>query len=178
MALRQAQCGPDRAVAGVVGILCLFALWLFFDQYSATALVLVDPRDAKATATQEVLANIGPDSIAVESVVQIAKSDGVLGALVDQQGLAKDPEFNRGAEDAETQRAAAAEKLKAKLSVARRGATYVIDVTMKTREPQKSARLANAVAKTIVDNQSQLRTGSDQRAIDFIGAKLADLRAP
>jgi succinoglycan biosynthesis transport protein ExoP len=164
-------------VAGVVGILCLFALWLFFDQYSATALVLVDPRDAKATATQEVLANIGPDSIAVESVVQIAKSDGFLGALVDQQGLAKDPEFNRGAEDAETQRAAAAEKLKAKLSVARRGATYVIDVTMKTREPQKSARLANAVAKTIVDNQSQLRTGSDQRAIDFIGAKLADLRA-
>jgi polysaccharide biosynthesis transport protein len=164
-------------IAGAVGILCLFALWLLFDQYSATALVLVDPRDAKATATQEVLANIGPDSIAVESVVQIAKSDGFLGALIDQQGLTKDPEFNRGAEGAETQRAGAVEKLKAKLSVARRGATYVIDVTMKTKDPQKSARLANAAAKMIVDNQSQLRTGSDQRAIDFIGGKLADLRA-
>ncbi len=83
------------AVAGVVTVLCTLALWLLFDQYVATALVLVDPRDAKTTATPDVLANIGPDSIAVESLVQVAKSDAFLGALVDQQGLGKDAEFSR-----------------------------------------------------------------------------------
>ncbi len=47
---------------------------------------------------------------------------------------------------------------------------------MKSRDPQKSARIANAAAKMIVDNQAQLRTGSNQRAIDFLGGKLSDLR--
>jgi polysaccharide biosynthesis transport protein len=164
-------------VASVATLLCVVALWLLFDQYSATALVIVDPRDAKVTATQEVLTNIGPDSIAVESLVQIAKSDGFLGALAEQEQLTKDPEFNRGEETLDRQRGAAIEKLKSKLQVARRGATYVIDVTAKTKDPQKSARLANAAAKMIVDNQAQLRIGSNQRAIDFIAGKLADLRS-
>ncbi|HLJ71093.1 MAG TPA: ATP-binding cassette domain-containing protein, partial [Roseiarcus sp.] len=164
------------AIAATVAILGAIALWLAFNQYAATALVLVDPRDVKATTTPEVLANVGGDAIAVESMVQVARSDGFLGALVDQQGLANDSEFNRGAATGEARRAAAIDKLKSKLSIGRRGATYVIDVTMKSRDAQKAARIANAAAKMIVDNQAQLRLGSNQRAIDFLGGKLADLR--
>ena len=163
-------------IAAAVAILCAIALWLAFNQYAATALVLVDPRDVRATTTPEVLANVGGDAIAVESMVQVAKSDGFLGALVDQQGLAKDSEFNRGAASEETRRAAAIDKLKSRLAIGRRGATYVIDVTMKSKDAQKAARIANAAAKMIVDNQAQLRLGSNQRAIDFLGGKLANLR--
>ena len=164
------------AVAAVVTVLCTLALWMLFDQYAATALVLVDPRDVKVTATPDVLPNIGPDSIAIESLVQVAKSDAFLGALVDQEGLAKDAEFSRGASSEQTQRAAAIERLRSRLAIGRRGATYVIDVTMKSRDPQKSARIANAAAKMIVDRQAELRTGANQRAIDFLGGRLADLR--
>jgi uncharacterized protein involved in exopolysaccharide biosynthesis/Mrp family chromosome partitioning ATPase len=164
------------AVTAAVAALCALGLWLLFNQYAATALVLVDPRDVKATTTPDVLPNIGPDSIAVESLVQVAKSDAFLGALVDQQGLAKDAEFSRGASGDEAQRATAIDRLRNRLAIGRRGATYVIDVTMKSREAQKSARIANAAAKMIVDNQAQLRLGSNQRAIDFLGGKLADLR--
>jgi succinoglycan biosynthesis transport protein ExoP len=164
------------AVAAVVTVLCTLALWMLFDQYAATALVLVDPRDVKVTATPEVLSNIGPDSIAVESLVQVAKSDAFLGALVDQEGLAKDAEFARGASNEAAQRAAAIERLRSRLAIGRRGATYVIDVTMKSRDPQKSARIANAAAKMIVDKQVELRTNANQRAIDFLGGRLADLR--
>src|SRR5579872_2047443 len=121
------------AIAATVAILGAIALWLAFNQYAATALVLVDPRDVKATTTPEVLANVGGDAIAVESMVQVARSDGFLGALVDQQGLANDSEFNRGAATGEARRAAAIDKLKSKLAIGRRGATYVIDVTMKSR---------------------------------------------
>ncbi len=163
------------AVSATVAVLCALALWLFFNQYAATALVLVDPRDVRATTTPEVLANVGGDSIAIESMVQIARSDGFLGALVDQQGLATDPEFNRAATEG-AQRAASIDRLRSRLAIGRRGATYVIDVTMKSQDAQKAARIANAAAKMIVDNQAQLRLGSDQRAIEFLGGKLAALR--
>jgi polysaccharide biosynthesis transport protein len=162
-----------------IGVAAFFAVvfWLLFNQYSATALVIVDPRDARVTTTPEVLGNIGPDSIAIESLVQIAQSESFLGALVDQEKLTNDPEFSRAGDGAEAQRAAAIEKLKSKLSVARRGATYVIDVTAKTKSAAKSADLANAAAKMFVDNQAQLRVGSNQRAIDFLASKLGEMRS-
>ncbi|HLW93505.1 MAG TPA: exopolysaccharide transport family protein [Roseiarcus sp.] len=160
----------------VVAIVLAVLIRLAFNQYAATALVLVDPRDTKVTPTEAVVSNIGPDAIAVESLVQVAKSDGFLAALVDQEGLSKDSEFNGGFDTVENQRVAAVEKLKDKLAVSRRGATYVIDVTMKSKDAQESARLANAAAKMIVDNQVQLRAGSNQKAVDFIGGKLTDLR--
>lgn len=163
-------------IAFLVTLLCVIAIRLAFDQYSATATVLFDPRNANVTQTQEVLPDIGPDSIAIESLVQVAKSDGFLTALVEKEGLSGDPEFAGGAASAADKNAAALEKLRDRLTIGRRGATYVVDVTVKTADAQKSARLANAAANMIVDNESNLRSGSNQRAVDFIGGKLAQLR--
>src|SRR5579863_142240 len=73
----------------VVAIVLAVLIRLAFNQYAATALVLVDPRDTKVTPTEAVVSNIGPDAIAVESLVQVAKSDGFLAALVDKEGLSK-----------------------------------------------------------------------------------------
>jgi len=85
------------ATALVVSLLCVIAVRLAFDQYSATATVLFDPRNANVTQTQEVLPDIGPDSIAIESLVQVAKSDGFLTALVEKEELSSDPEFTGSA---------------------------------------------------------------------------------
>src|SRR6202011_2870190 len=70
----------------------------------------------------------------------------------------------------------ALDKLRDRLSIARRGATYVVDISMKSSDAQKSARLANAAAKMMVDSESKLRSGSNQRAVDFIDSRLAQLR--
>jgi uncharacterized protein involved in exopolysaccharide biosynthesis/Mrp family chromosome partitioning ATPase len=164
------------ATALVVSLLCVIAVRLAFDQYSATATVLFDPRNANVTQTQEVLPDIGPDSIAIESLVQVAKSDGFLTALVEKEELSSDPEFTGSAASSADKNAAALDKLRDRLTIARRGATYVVDVSVKTADAQKSARVANAAANMIVDNESNLRSGSNQRAVDFIGGKLAQLR--
>jgi polysaccharide biosynthesis transport protein len=165
------------AVACLVALLCVIAVWLIFNQYSATATILFDPRSAKVTGTEEVLPDIGPDSIAIESLVQVAKSDGFLSALVEHEGLSKDPEFIGSAASIADQKAAALEKLRDRLAIARRGATYVVDVSIKTHNAEKSARIANAAAGMIVDSETDLRAGSNQRAVDFIAGKLAQLRA-
>jgi len=59
------------SVACVVAVLCVIVAKLIFDQYLATATILFDPRKAEVTGTQEVLPDIGPDSIAIESLVQV-----------------------------------------------------------------------------------------------------------
>ncbi|WP_158815567.1 GumC family protein [Methylocapsa sp. S129] len=164
------------SVACVVALLCVIAIKLIFNQYSATATILFDPRKAEVTGTQEVLPDIGPDSIAIESLVQVAKSDAFLTTLVEREGLSNDPEFIGSAATPADQKAAALEKLKDRLAIARRGATYVVDVSIKTSDAQKSARIANAAANMVVDSESDLRAGSNQRAVDFITGKLTQLR--
>lgn len=164
------------AVACIVTLLCVIGAKLLFNQYSATATVLFDPRNANVTGSQEVLPDIGPDSIAIESLVQVARSDGFLSALIAREGLTADPEFTGSAASADDRKAAALEKLRDRMAIGRRGATYVVDVSVKTRDAQKSARIANAAANMIVDNESDLRSGSNQRAVDFIGGKLDKLR--
>jgi polysaccharide biosynthesis transport protein len=156
----------------LVTLVCAIAVKLAFNQYSATATILFDPRNAKVTGAEQVLSDIGPDSIAIESLVQVAKSDGFLSALVDKLGLASDPEFAGGADP----KAAALDKLRDRLTIGRRGATYVVDVSAKSSDAPKSARIANAAAAMIVDNESNLRSGSNQKAVDFIDGKLASLR--
>jgi Chain length determinant protein len=60
----------------LVTLVCAIVVKLAFNQYSATATILFDPRNAKVTGAEQVLSDIGPDSIAIESLVQVAKSDG------------------------------------------------------------------------------------------------------
>ena len=76
------------AVGVVAALLCVIAIRLIFDQYSATATILFDPRNAKVTGAEQVLPDIGPDSIAIESLVQVAKSDAFLSSqLAEREGL-------------------------------------------------------------------------------------------
>ncbi len=164
------------ATAALVTALGVAACLFILNGYAATALVLVDPRDTKVTQTQDVLANIGPDTIAVESLVQVTNSDGFLGRAVDRLGLMSDPDFaGKGATEAE-RRTSTIEKFKGKLKIARLGSTYVIGVTATTKDPERSAQIANTVAGMIVDDQSGLRSGSTTDAAAFLDDKLEALR--
>jgi succinoglycan biosynthesis transport protein ExoP len=164
------------AVAVPVALACFVLVRLIFNQYSATATVLFDPRNAKVTTTQEVLSDIGPDSIAIESLVQVAKSDGFLTALVARLGLADDSEFGGSATAVVDRNAAALDKLRDRLAIGRRGATYVVDLSAKSADAQKAARIANAAADMMVENESNLRSGLNQHAADQIASKLEQLR--
>lgn len=163
-------------VALIVGALFAIGCRLVFSQYVATATILFDPRSAKVTATDEVLPDIGPDSIAVESLVQVARSDGFLASLVEREGLAERPDFGGGAASAAERKEAAIEKLRDRMTIARRGATYVVDVSVRTADAQQSAAIANAAAAMVVESETGLRSGSNQRAADFIAGKLKQLR--
>ena len=73
-------------VAATVFLLGLLIAALLPNKYLATALVLADPREQKVTTEQDVLPGIGQDSAALQSLVEIATSDGFLRPLVDRVG--------------------------------------------------------------------------------------------
>lgn len=154
--------------AALVGATTFGATLLIFNKYLATAVVLVDPRSAKVTQAGGVLSNIGSDAIAIESLVQVTKTEGFLGRLVDKLGLAQDPNFAAN-------RAAAIAKLRALLNVARRGETYVIEATAASPSAEESAKIANAAAQMIIDDQSDLRSGASETTATSIESRLAEV---
>jgi uncharacterized protein involved in exopolysaccharide biosynthesis/Mrp family chromosome partitioning ATPase len=140
-------------------------------RYAATALVLVDPRELHVTADQDVLPGIGQDAAALQSLVEIAKSDGFLRPLIEKLHVAEDDDI-AGSEQNPSK---LLEKFRARLDISRRGLTYVIAMTFNSRSPQQAAYYANAVADAFVANQARFRTGAIEEAASFLNSRLKTL---
>jgi uncharacterized protein involved in exopolysaccharide biosynthesis/Mrp family chromosome partitioning ATPase len=140
-------------------------------RYAATALVLVDPRELHVTADQDVLPGIGQDAAALQSLIEIAKSDGFLRPLIEKLKIAEDDDIA----GSETNPSKLLDKFRARLDISRRGLTYVIAMTFSSRSPQQAAYYANAVADAFVANQTRLRTGAIEDAASFLNSRLKTL---
>ena len=162
------------AAAAVVGTALAAGAWAAWPtRWTAVALVMVDPRNAKVTNLDEVLPGIGGDSAAIASIAEIATSDGALGPLVIAENLGADPEFaGRSSNPGDIVAA-----LRKAIRVTRRGLTYVIEIAATAKEADKAARLANMVAQDIVDRQSATRINATESASGALSGRLADLRA-
>lgn len=146
--------------------------YFVFNKFTANALVIVDPRSARVTQGQDVLPAIGSDAFAIESIVQISKSPGFLGKVVTHLKLTSDSEFGGPLR----KRNVAIDQLSGRLSISRRGATYVIDVAATSKDARKSRRIANAAAKLIVEDQARIRTESTEKAIIWLTGRLRELQ--
>jgi uncharacterized protein involved in exopolysaccharide biosynthesis len=137
-------------------------------RYAATALVVVDPREPRVTAEQDVLPGIGQDAAALQSLIEIAKSDGFLRPLIERLRIADDDEIANG----ETEPSRLLEKFRNRLDISRRGLTYVIAMTFVSRSPERAAHYANVVAEAFVANQTQLHSAATDDAAGFLNSRL------
>jgi uncharacterized protein involved in exopolysaccharide biosynthesis/Mrp family chromosome partitioning ATPase len=156
--------------------LALFALGIVVlmivpTRYAATALVVVDPREQRVTSEQDVLPGIGQDAAALQSLIEIAKSDGFLRPLIEQLKVAEDEEISGG----ETEISRLLEKFRSHLDISRRGLTYVIAMTFISKSPQRAAYYANAIAESFVASQRQVRTDATDDAAGWLNSRLKGL---
>jgi len=156
--------------------LALFALGIVVlmivpTRYAATALVVVDPREQRVTSEQDVLPGIGQDAAALQSLIEIAKSDGFLRPLIEQLKVAEDEEISGG----ETEISRLLEKFRSHLDISRRGLTYVIAMTFISKSPQRAAYYANAIAEAFVASQRQVRTDATDDAAGWLNSRLKGL---
>ena len=158
-------------LAAVIFAVGVIVLMLIPARYAATALVVVDPREQRVTADQDVLPGIGQDAAALQSYVEIAKSDGFLGPLIDQLKVAEDNDVSGGTTD--TTRLL--DRFRKRLDISRRGLTYVIAITFTSNNPQRAAYYANAVAEAFVASQRGTRSVATDEAADWLKSRLKTL---
>jgi uncharacterized protein involved in exopolysaccharide biosynthesis len=72
---------------------------------------------------------------------------------------------------------AAVAALASRISVHRPERTFIIDLSVRSRDPEKAARLANAVANAFIEVQSTIRSDSARQTTTSLGARLETLRA-
>ncbi|QOZ32126.1 lipopolysaccharide biosynthesis protein [Bradyrhizobium sp. CCBAU 53421] len=158
-------------LAAVIFAVGVILLMLIPARYAATALVVVDPREQRVTTDQDVLPGIGQDAVALQSYVEIAKSDGFLGPLVDQLKVAEDSDVSGGTTDPTR----LLDRFRKRLDISRRGLTYVIGITFTSNNPQRAAYYANAVAEAFVASQRGTRTVATDEAADWLKSRLKTL---
>lgn len=151
-----------------LGIVVLMVLPV---RYAATALVVLDPRELRVTSDQEVLPGIGQDAAALQSQIEIAKSDGFLRPLIEQLKIADDEDVAGGYTDMTR----VLERFRNRLEITRRGLTYVIAISFTSNRPERAAYYANAIAEAFVASQGRVRTEATDEAADWLKDRLKAL---
>ena len=162
--------------------------------YTATTSILIDVRARTPLGSDPALLTpSSPDSVLVESQVKVISSDAVLRRVAEAEKLGDDPEFvptsggfvstligmagiggPRAPADDRAGRAASA--LARVMVVKRSERTYVMDVEITTRDPQKSARLANAIAAAYMADQQDGKVEGVRRNGEALRKRLAELQ--
>ncbi|OKO84367.1 GumC family protein [Bradyrhizobium sp. AS23.2] len=140
-------------------------------RFAATALVVVDPREQRVTTEQDVLPGIGQDSAALQSLVEVAKSDGFLKPLIEQLKVQDDEDISGGHTDSTR----LLERFRNRLEISRRGLTYVIAIRFTSNRPERAAYYANAIAEAFVASQGRMRTEATDEAADWLSGRLKTL---
>lgn len=142
-------------------------------QFTAEARVKIDPRQQSIVSTQGGLTPGGAESAVVDTEVTAIQSPDVARAVVRQLGLANDPEFTSnpgpGAVDE------AAQALQERVKISRSGLTYSISIRATSPNPQKAARIANAVADAYIDLSREQRVAMAADQAKSLEAELGSL---
>lgn len=128
--------------------------------YQATARVIVEPRTRTVVANdQDVMSSLPQrDPTVVDTEVEFLESLAVAERVVKEQQLVRDPEFG----DSTPEKTAV--KFQAAMSVQRAGPTYLIDIGVLSRSPQRAAALANASARAYLALQRERKREATSNA--------------
>ena len=140
--------------------------------YRATATVLVDPRSQQVTLQEGVLQPIGSDVAVLESMIQIVRSDSFLLAAMDKLGMLGDATTRLSGEE----QLKALAKFRSNLSVERKGATYLVEISYKAPSAEEAARIANGVAHQFADQQNGQVRQATEDAGRALSQRLVELR--
>lgn len=171
--------------------------------YSATAVVILDSRESAAMGgLQSVLGGLSSDNNAtINSEVQVLRGRILIGRVVDALDLTKDPEFNsalepegfvaglRGMiglgpeevirtpeEQAARERESTISALLGSLAASNVPNSLVFNLTAQTTSAQKSALIADTVAKLYIEDQLRVRFEATEAAVDWLSGQSIELR--
>ena len=174
-------------------------------RYTAVATILIDPHRsnvADSNTNRTPPSSFDSDNAFVNSQVNLIQSDGLLQQVINDLNLARDPEFGphssfldlilypikkllipkrpavpgQGAEDI-----AKAQTLgflqKRRLKVERQSTTFLIDISVTSEEPQKAAKIANAIVTSYFAVLVNSKYDTNKIASSWFNKQLEDLES-
>ncbi|GLS44515.1 GumC family protein [Methylobacterium brachythecii] len=181
------------------GAVALVAALAINPRYEASTKVLLDPRGNQILQNDLRPNNPTGDETGadVDSQVQVIASTSLLSRVVEKLNLTADPEFvdpppglsarllkplhdmfatapPPGPRESPMQ--TALRTLQNDMSVRRSEKTFVIDISVRTSDPEKSVRIANAIADAYVRNTSDVRSEAARRSSAELSGRLEELR--
>lgn len=161
-------------------------------RYKATAQLLLDPQGLRVLQNDLTpRTDQGEAQLAdAESQLQVISSGEVLTAVVERERLQDDPEFGAAPPgllgsllslftDAPTEQdrvLKAVRTLRYWVATSRPDKTFVIDVSVWSKDRNKAARIANDIASTYLEQQLAARSDAAKRTNAALVARFAELR--
>ena len=181
------------AVIVAVNFLVALTLWQITPIYKASALVIVDPWQRSMLDNDRAGASRPTDAARVESEVEILRSPSVLLAVVEKLDLTQDAEFapkpgwsarlagifgiQAPPLSPEQAKRLTLKRLGAAVAIMRRGSTYVIEIAARSKDPDKAARIANALAAAYIDAQIRAKVEFAANVQQRLAQQLESARA-
>ncbi|OSI68950.1 polysaccharide biosynthesis tyrosine autokinase [Bradyrhizobium canariense] len=177
----------------ILGLLYLFTA---APQFTSTASMVIDTRKVQLFQQQSVLGDIAVDSATVETQVEILKSENISLAVIRDLHLIDDPEFtgsgggllgamigsmtslfssSHAPSEFELTRKALS-RFEADRAIKRVGLTYVMEISFTSRDPEKAARIANAIADAYIVDQLEAKYQATRRASVWLQDRIKELR--
>lgn len=173
-------------------------------KYRSTVTMMLEVRSKQVVDIESVLSGVSTEDAAINTEVEVLLSRRVLGKLVDELNLVEDPEFNTdlappsvldgvkgfvvglvsssgGGEGKEavqkTPRDVTIDNLHEVLSASVKRDTYVYTLSATTSDPQKSARIVNALADIYIDEQIAVKFEATEQAVAWLSERVTELEA-
>ena len=181
----------------LAGIICV----TMTPVYTATTQVLLDPRKERVFGQDTVNPDAALDSSIVDSQIPIILSNRLLARVIAKENLADDPEFEAPQKQGllgaifglfRAARTSPAEMpsldgidpklapviihLFNNIDVTRVAKSYVLSISVSSRDSAKAMRLANTLAETYVEDQIDVHAKSVQQTATFFEQRLDRLR--
>jgi succinoglycan biosynthesis transport protein ExoP len=196
-------CRNWRVIAASVATFLLIAgIYLYSTpaRYTATAVLMLDTRRMQIFQ-QNVMSELSFDAPAVDSQLEVLKSEAVALSVIRMLDLQRDPEFSDGSNsilktvlsplaklfsspeeevatlprrDPTLQRAL--DRFKSSLAVRRVDRSYVVNISFESLDEDKSARIANAVGEAYIQDQLQAKHTATKRATVWLKERIEELR--
>ncbi len=173
-------------------------------KYSTTARLAIQLRDQNVVDVQSVVSGTSKNRSAINTELEVIRSRGLIEQVVKELNLTADPEFNGYLQEprrfsrtsiraflsdylpiskprkgpppsAETATIGAVNRLRGAISVSSQRNTYLINVSVKTQDPNKSAKIANTLARLHIAEQIATKFSATEFAVNWLSDRVTEL---
>jgi len=176
--------------------LTVVVLLLLPTRYSASAVVMLDPRKNNVTDLSAVLSELPTDPASVQNQIQILTSRDLAAEVVQRLDLAQDPDFSGSivpewlnpvhwisglfstvspTVKAEQKYAAVIDEFLKHLTAEGEGLSTAVSVTYSSRDPEKAARITNAIVDAYIASQVDAKFDAARRTTQWLVRRIRDL---